>query len=39
MHFGRFLHGSAVLLDAGLVPAERAFANLKFGLELWIDGA
>ena len=34
-----FLHGSAVLLDAGLVPAERAFANLKFGLELWIDGA
>ena len=34
-----FLHGSAVLLDAGLVPAEQAFANLKFGLQMWIDGA
>ena len=34
-----FLHGSAVLLDAGLIPAERAFANLKFSLQLWIGGA
>ena len=34
-----FLHGSAVLLDAGLVSAEQAFANLKFGLQIWIDGA
>ncbi len=34
-----FLHGSAVLLDAGLVPAKQAFANLRFSLELWIAGA
>ncbi len=34
-----FLHGSAVLLDAGLVSAEVAFANLKFGLQIWIDNA
>lgn len=34
-----FLHGSAVLLDAGLVPAEQAFANLRFGLQIWIESA
>ena len=34
-----FLHGSAVLLDAGLVPAKQAFANLRFSLDLWIAGA
>ena len=34
-----FLHGSAVLLDAGLLPEEQAFANLRFGLQTWIDGA
>ena len=34
-----FLHGSAVLLDAGLVSSEQAFANLKFSLEIWIAGA
>ena len=33
------LHGSAVLLDAGLVTAEEAFAHLKFSLQVWIDGA
>lgn len=33
------LHGSAVLLDSGLVTQENAFANLRFGLQLWIDGA
>ncbi len=34
-----FLHGSAVLLDAGLLTPKRAFGNLKFGLQTWIDGA
>ena len=34
-----FLHGSAVLLDAGLISEDRAFANLQFGLKMWIDGA
>ncbi len=34
-----FLHGSAVLLDAGLIPGECAFGNLRFGLQTWIDGA
>ena len=34
-----FLHGSAVLLDAGLVPEEQAFTNLRFGLQIWIDAA
>lgn len=34
-----FLHGSAVLLDSGLVTQERAFANLRQGLQLWMDGS
>ena len=34
-----FLHGLAVLLDAGVLPPEEAFASLKFGLQIWIDGA
>lgn len=34
-----FLHGSAVLLDAGLVNAEAAFANLKLGPKMWADGS
>lgn len=34
-----FIHGSAVLLDAGLLTPESAFGNLKFGLQTWIDGA
>lgn len=34
-----FLHGTAVLLDAGLVSAEGALTNVRFGLRLWIDGA
>ncbi len=34
-----FLHGAAVLLDAGVVPAEKALTSLQFGLQLWINGA
>ena len=34
-----FLHGSAALLDSGLVTQERAFANLRLGLQLWMAGA
>ena len=34
-----FLHGLAVLLEAGVLPQEDAFNNLKFGLQIWIDGA
>jgi AcrR family transcriptional regulator len=34
-----FLHGLAVLLDAGVLPPEDAFTSLKFGLQIWIDGA
>ena len=34
-----FLHGSAVLLDAGLLSPDRASAHLRFGLQIWIDGA
>lgn len=34
-----FLHGAAVLLEAGVVPAAQAFTSLKFGLRLWINGA
>jgi AcrR family transcriptional regulator len=34
-----FLHGLAVLLDAGVLPAEEAFNSLHFGLQIWIDGA
>ncbi|MEG9438253.1 WHG domain-containing protein [Edaphobacter sp. HDX4] len=34
-----FLHGLAVLLDAGVLPPEEAFTSLKFGLQIWIDGA
>jgi AcrR family transcriptional regulator len=33
------LHGLAVLLDAGVLPAPEAFTSLKFGLQIWIDGA
>lgn len=34
-----FLHGAAVLLEAGVVPARKAISSLRFGLQLWIDGA
>ena len=34
-----FLHGCAMLLDAGLVTEESTFANLRLGLQLWTDGA
>jgi AcrR family transcriptional regulator len=34
-----FLHGLAVLLNAGVLPPEHAFSSLKFGLQIWIDGA
>lgn len=34
-----FLHGAAVLLEAGVVPTEKAFTSLQFGLKLWIEGA
>jgi AcrR family transcriptional regulator len=34
-----FLHGIAVLLDAGILPPEDAFTSLKFGLQIWIEGA
>ena len=34
-----YLHGLAVLLDAGVLPQKDAFNSLKFGLQIWIDGA
>ena len=34
-----FLHGLAVLLDAGVLPPKEAFTSLQFGLQIWIDGA
>jgi len=34
-----FLHGLAVLLDAGVLPPKDAFPSLRFGLQMWIDGA
>lgn len=33
------LHGTAVLLVAGLIPTEQAFTSLTFGLQLWTSGA
>jgi AcrR family transcriptional regulator len=33
------IHGLAVLLGAGVVAREEAYARLRFGLETWIDGA
>ncbi len=34
-----YLHGLAVLREAGVLSAEQERANLQFGLKLWIDGA
>lgn len=33
------IHGLAVLLGAGVLPWEEARTRLKFGLQIWIDGA
>ena len=34
-----YLHGLAVLREAGVLSAEQESASLKFGLQMWIDGA
>ena len=34
-----YLHGLAVLREAGVLNAEQQGANLQFGLEMWISGA
>ncbi len=34
-----FLHGLAVLREAGVFTAEQTSANLEFGLQMWINGA
>jgi AcrR family transcriptional regulator len=34
-----FLHGLAVLLDAGVLPPKEGFSSLKYCLQIWIDGA
>ena len=34
-----YLHGLAVLREAGVLSVEQESASLKFGLQMWIDGA
>ena len=34
-----YLHGLAVLREAGVLSAEQESASLRFGLQMWIDGA
>jgi AcrR family transcriptional regulator len=33
------IHGLAVLLGAGVLPWDEAYARLEYSLEIWIDGA
>lgn len=34
-----YLHGLAVLREAGVLSTEQESASLKFGLQMWMDGA
>ncbi len=34
-----FLHGLAVLREAGVLSAAQSSMSLKFSLQIWIDGA